>query len=124
MSNQDYFAKEFDLNKVTIKRLKEILNAHNIPYNDISRKAEFVQKFQEYVLPELQRKEEKEQKVSTGQRTTKRKSATEQKHAEEEISSVSNSQIKTPNQRKRRAGRASSKKQKEETITQPQIIQD
>lgn len=125
MSNQDYFAKDFDPNKVTIKRLKEILNAHNIPHKGIARKAEFVQKFQEYVLPELQRKEEKEQKVSTEQKTAKRKSVTEQKHAEEDnISSISNSQIKTPNQRKRKVGRVSSKKQKEETITQPQIIQD
>jgi hypothetical protein len=123
--NQDYFAKDFDPYKVTVRRLKEILNAHGIPYKNISRKAEFVQKFQEYVLPELQRKEEKEQKVSAEQKTAKRKSVTEQKHAEEDIvSSISNSQIKTPNQRKRKAGRASSKKQKEETITQPQIIQN
>ncbi|GET04360.1 related to sister chromatid separation protein [Rhizophagus clarus] len=125
MSNQDYFAKDFDPTKVTIKRLKEILNAHDIPYKDISRKAEFVQKFQEHVLPELQRKEEKEQEICTEQRTGKRKNVTEQNIAEEDIiSSVSKSQIKTPNQRKRKAGRASSRKQKEETITQPQIIQD
>src|SRR6266540_5205618 len=66
MSNQDYFAKDFDPSKVTIKRLKEILSAHNIPYKDNLRKAEFVQKFREHILPivELQKPFERREAVA------------------------------------------------------------
>ncbi|RIA87606.1 Man1-Src1p-C-terminal domain-containing protein [Glomus cerebriforme] len=131
MNNQDYFAKDFDPNKVTIKRLKEILNAHNIPHKDISRKAEFVQKFQDHVIPDLQRRREEgeprgatelQQERKTAKDHRVRRNVIEQRHAEQEI--IPSSQTKTPNQRKKKSGRASNKKQKEETITQPYILQD
>src|ERR1043165_6603074 len=94
MNSQDYFAKDFDPSKVTIKRLKEILNAHGISYKDISRKADFVLKFEEHILPivERQKKIEEREKHATELKQERktaedhkvRKIVTEQSHVEEE----------------------------------------
>ncbi|CAG8588568.1 4373_t:CDS:2, partial [Funneliformis mosseae] len=116
MSNQDYFAEDFDPSKVTVKRLKEILNANDIPYRDISRKAEFIQKFQDHVLPivELQRRTGGQQERKTDKESRARTVDNEQRHTEEEIvPSVSTTQIKTPHQKRQKSGRASSKKRRE-----------
>ncbi|CAI2178207.1 13474_t:CDS:2, partial [Funneliformis geosporum] len=117
MSNQDYFAENFDPSKVTVKRLKEILSANDIPYKDSSRKAEFIQKFQDHVLPivELQRRTEAQQQERiTDKESRARRTDKEQRHVEEKIApSVSTTQIKTPHQKKQKSGRASSKKRKE-----------